>query len=526
MVGRSIFLVLLATRVFADAPVARIADVRHAAPGGETIIVRGTVTMVPGTMPTEPDSFYIQDASGAISVHAPSHLKLSPTQEVEVEGTIHAIQENEPEVQATRVTVLRRVPRILPRSASGRTGIVSRLRGAVATDPRHGGQGGDWRRAGRYLRTGGVPDCLRCYLRHNPLRPSILITQAPVGAEVEVTGLALPSPGEGHALRMRDSVDLALIRRPYMLTTGMLVGLGVAGVIALLVVAWNLTLRRSIRSQTREIRALLTKAEEASQLKSEFLANLSHEIRTPIHAVQGMHALLAESNLSPDQQEELAIAQESTRHLLALLDDVIDLARIESGRMVLESLPIDPAALLHRILRSFEPSAQRKGLTVECRMGDLPAGLTGDPTRSPASAVQSSEQRHQVHRQGPDHGRSLGGGVPQTRKCGSASVSGTPGSALPRTSRRSSSSRSGRWTAPFRGVTGAAAWVSPSPGGWCARWGATLRSKASKARVRRLSSASSLGGQTSFRPAPLSPNRSGSPPARIRYTSWWPRTTK
>jgi len=359
----------------------RIADARTAGPGKAIWRLQGTVTLLPGTLPTEPNSFYIQDSSGGISVHGLGNLQLNYQSSVEVEGAIRLIADGEPELMATRVTLLKTVSRILPRDISvmealqqQRAGQLVRLRGVVAKnsignlrDDLFIGEGG------RYI---------RAYFRRPLQVASVLPTQAPVGAEVEVTGILMPSAGEVHVLRMRESMDLSLLRRPnILLGPGVLVGLGLVGGIGVLAVAWIFTLRRSIRRQTAEIRGLLARAEESSRLKSEFLANLSHEIRTPIHGIQGMHSLLLESRLNGEQTEELTIAQESTMHLLALLDDVLDFSKIEAGRLVLEALPFDPGTVVRGVVRSCVAKAREKGLTLNSRAEGLPDLVSGDATR-------------------------------------------------------------------------------------------------------------------------------------------------
>jgi signal transduction histidine kinase/ActR/RegA family two-component response regulator len=361
--------------------VGRIADARAAKPGAEIWHLQGTVILLPGTLPAEPNTFYMQDDSGGISVRGLGNLQLDYSSMVAVEGTIRLIGEGEPELLATQVTFVRQAPRIVPRELSISeayqpkwAGRLVRLRGLVAKnsignlrDDLFIGQNGKY---------------LRAYFRRPLQVPSVLPTQAPVGAEVEVTGILLPSSGELRVLRLRESVDLALIHKPSLLTSpGFLAGLGAVGGIGILAIAWIVTLRRSIRRQTAEILGLLAEAEESSRLKSEFLANLSHEIRTPIHGIQGMHALLLESPLSAEQMEELTIAQESTTHLLALLDDVLDLSRIEAGRLALETLPFGPTAVVKGVVRSFLPKARHKGLTLECKADELPDMVSGDATR-------------------------------------------------------------------------------------------------------------------------------------------------
>ncbi|MBL0158386.1 MAG: response regulator [Bryobacterales bacterium] len=337
--------------------------------------------MLPGTMATVPNSFYIQDETGGISVAGPPGLKFTYLDRVEVVGTIHRLSDDEPELLATSVTVTGSAPKmqpanltveqaLLPRNA----GLLARVSGIVAKNS-IGSQRDD-------LYIQGGQTTLRAYIRRPVLSSSVLPRQAPVGAFVEVVGILMPSSGEIQTLRLRDSVDLTLVRPPRMVNSReLLTAIAVALGVLLLALAWIYSLRRSIRNQTAEIRVLLTKAEEASRTKSEFLANLSHEVRTPIHGIQGMHALLLDSSLTAQQIEELTIAQDATAHLLAVLDDVLDLSRIEAGQMALESLPFDPGRVVHSAVRIFAPKASQKGLQFVSQIDELPPLVAGDATR-------------------------------------------------------------------------------------------------------------------------------------------------
>lgn len=378
---RAIGLFVCWTSLALGQPVARIADVRAAKPGKAVWRVQGNLTMLPGTMPEVPHSFYIQDASGGISIAGPENLRLTYFDWVEVEGVLQLIDDDEPEIKATRVTVVRRGTRAVARTMTVKqalrpesAGWLVRVRGRVAKTSI--GETRD----DIYLERGGY--LIRAYLRRPIQVPSVVPTQSPVGAEVEIRGVVLPYTGKTQVLRMCENVDLTLVSPPSLWQSKVvLIGLGSGAAVLLFAAGLIILLRRLVRQKTEEIRVLLARAEEASRLKSEFLANLSHEIRTPIHGIQGMHELLRESGLNPEQTDELRLAQESTRHLMELLDDVLDLSRIEAGRMTMESLPFDPAALVSGAARAFTPKARQKGLAVECRTEGLPPRVSGDATR-------------------------------------------------------------------------------------------------------------------------------------------------
>ena len=123
-------------------------------------------------------------------------------------------------------------------------------------------------------------------------------------------------------------------------------------------------------------------AEQHSEAKTRFLAALGHEIRTPMTGVLGMAELLQGSALDPEQRARVDAIQGAGRHLLRLVNDTLDLARIEAGKLVLEdaSFPLRP--LLDELATLLRPLAEAKGLAFHLHCdGDVPAGLRGDATR-------------------------------------------------------------------------------------------------------------------------------------------------
>ena len=140
--------------------------------------------------------------------------------------------------------------------------------------------------------------------------------------------------------------------------------------------------RLQLEALTQELRRAREAAEVASASKSSFLANMSHEIRTPFQGLKGMLALLADSRLDAKQSAYLRTASSSADHLLTLLNDILDMSRLESGRMTLSPVPLVLRDLLTEVDALMRPQALLKGLQFSIETEEeVPHRALMDPTR-------------------------------------------------------------------------------------------------------------------------------------------------
>ena len=155
-----------------------------------------------------------------------------------------------------------------------------------------------------------------------------------------------------------------------------------------------------LRKQAQRMQDLAEECRQASRVKSAFLANMSHEIRTPVNGVIGMLSLLLNTDLSTEQREYAAVVHRWGT-LLTLLNDILDLSKIEAGHLVLEHIPFDVRLTVEDVVDLMAERTYSKGVELVCLIGpEVPRLVCGDPTRLRQVLTNLLEQCGQIYRPG------------------------------------------------------------------------------------------------------------------------------
>lgn len=156
-----------------------------------------------------------------------------------------------------------------------------------------------------------------------------------------------------------------------------------AGLILSLILALIIFKRLKItRQQNVIIEEQKKKAEQSEKYKEQFLANMSHEFRTPMHAISGMVKILKRNKHYTSQDVYLNAIESSSENLVVVLNDILDLSKIEAGKLDIESIPMNPATGLENAYQLLKYNAEEKGITLDYQVqNDVPEFLMGDPAR-------------------------------------------------------------------------------------------------------------------------------------------------
>ena len=143
----------------------------------------------------------------------------------------------------------------------------------------------------------------------------------------------------------------------------------------------NEELEQRVRDRTAELEAAKARAEDSERAKDRFLANMSHEIRTPMHGVLGMLDLLRSSTLTAPQAEQAALMQRSCVALLDVVNDILDVSKIQRSGVRLECTEYSPADIAADTMSLFKPPAQTKNVEMQLVVEKVPQRILGDPSR-------------------------------------------------------------------------------------------------------------------------------------------------
>ncbi|MGK2856640.1 MAG: ATP-binding protein [Thermoanaerobaculia bacterium] len=143
-------------------------------------------------------------------------------------------------------------------------------------------------------------------------------------------------------------------------------------------------LEERVEERTRELADAMHAAESADRLKSAFLATMSHELRTPLNSIIGFTGIVSQELAGPlnaEQKKQLNMVRESAKHLLALINDVLDISKIEAGELTVATDPFDLPASIRKVAAIVGPLAERKGLSLSIDGGEGVGGMVGDARR-------------------------------------------------------------------------------------------------------------------------------------------------
>jgi signal transduction histidine kinase len=140
-------------------------------------------------------------------------------------------------------------------------------------------------------------------------------------------------------------------------------------------------LEQLVSERTRDLNRAKVSAEIANRSKSEFLANITHELLTPMNAIIGLSGLAKASAQEPKQQKQLAQVETSARQLLDIINNLLDLSRLESNQLQAEQQELSLQQLVEQVQAEVQAEVEQRGLSISTELGELPQQVWGDPRR-------------------------------------------------------------------------------------------------------------------------------------------------
>ncbi|MGH8601979.1 MAG: ATP-binding protein, partial [Gammaproteobacteria bacterium] len=229
---------------------------------------------------------------------------------------------------------------------------------------------------------------------------SLVFNKNDVGPEETLTGLSVSRLEEEYSVRFpRYAMKLSLSKSVRLgdidygiMVTAMFVGVGSSLLLVALARAReihadelesrNREIEHQVQRQTKELAQARDHALEASRVKSEFLASMSHEIRTPLNAIIGTADLLGETRLKPDQRSYVGLLKKAGEALLSLVNDILDLSKIEANQLELEEVEFNLRELIEQATEIYALNTDKKGIELACQIApDVPEFVKGDPVR-------------------------------------------------------------------------------------------------------------------------------------------------